>query len=325
MATISAHHVRSCLLSVAPEARERLLLQAGIHPRRVPRRADSRVHADAVARLFRGVQRHLNDEFLGFASEACAFGVFELLCDSLLRHRRLGAALAHVASFYSLTCPGVQAQWESQRGRLSFVLSDPTRDPAHFLAEYLLVIWHRVACWLIGAPITLQCTDFAHTKPAHSEELRIMFGRTRFGAADNAIEFDPSWAQQPILRSDAEMAAFLAAHPSNIMTIPGARPALESRIEHLLRQRRHYPTLAQLAAELSMHPMALYRELRSQGRSYQHIKDDMRREQAIRALRSGMSVEHVAEHVGYAEARSFSRAFKLWTGMSPRAFARHAS
>ena len=36
----------------------------------------------------------------------------------------------------------------------------------------------------------------------------------------------------------------------------------------------------------------------------------------------GLSLEEVAERVGYSEAANFTRAFRRWTGMTPAAFRR---
>jgi AraC-like DNA-binding protein len=65
----------------------------------------------------------------------------------------------------------------------------------------------------------------------------------------------------------------------------------------------------------------LRRRLRSEGTSYQEIKDAVRRDTAIQYLSmKSMSIEEVAEKSGFSEPTSFFRAFKRWTGTSPRAY-----
>jgi len=55
--------------------------------------------------------------------------------------------------------------------------------------------------------------------------------------------------------------------------------------------------------------------------SYQTIKAQVRRDHAIHYLGHGsMSVEAVAEKVGYTETSTFIRAFKQWTGCTPMQF-----
>src|SRR3546814_14521114 len=49
------------------------------------------------------------------------------------------------------------------------------RDPDHFLAESLLVIWHRLGSWLIGQRIGLEQATFSYAKPAHGAEYDLLF------------------------------------------------------------------------------------------------------------------------------------------------------
>jgi AraC-like DNA-binding protein len=51
-------------------------------------------------------------------------------------------------------------------------------------------------------------------------------------------------------------------------------------------------------------------------------RENVRRDAAMRRLSlTSQSVEAVAAALGYAEPRSFTRAFRRWTGMSPSEFA----
>jgi AraC-like DNA-binding protein len=68
-----------------------------------------------------------------------------------------------------------------------------------------------------------------------------------------------------------------------------------------------------VASELCMHPRTLQRRLRSEGRSFESIKDEVRREVALRYLRQGdMPLTRVAEKLGYAETSVLSRSCYRW-------------
>jgi AraC-like DNA-binding protein len=62
-----------------------------------------------------------------------------------------------------------------------------------------------------------------------------------------------------------------------------------------------------------MHPRTLQRRLRSEGRSFESIKDEVRRDVALRYLRQGdMPLTRVAEKLGYAETSVLSRSCYRW-------------
>ncbi|MGL6034842.1 MAG: helix-turn-helix domain-containing protein, partial [Acinetobacter johnsonii] len=57
---------------------------------------------------------------------------------------------------------------------------------------------------------------------------------------------------------------------------------------------------------------------RGEGKSYQGVKDALRRDAAIHLLLNpGLTLEDVAQQVGFSETSTFHRAFKKWTGVTP--------
>ena len=65
----------------------------------------------------------------------------------------------------------------------------------------------------------------------------------------------------------------------------------------------------------------MHRRLAESGLSYREVIDDVRRSVAIEFLENTrMKIDQVAERVGFADATSFRKAFKKWTGRSPRSF-----
>jgi len=329
MATICNHHVISCMhgLRQSNQPQQQALERAGINPA-VMGQPNQRVHTDQVARLFKTVQETLNDEFMGFTQSQCKVGLFATMAELVSHCCTLGELLDKAVNFYNLVSNDIPMKLARSKGNavLSFQMTQPQLDPEHFMAEFWLVIWHRFPSWYIGQPIRLQETHFTFGAPAHRDELQIMFpSQLQFNRSANRLIFDAQYLDKPLMRSDQELQTYVQNAPADVMTIPGSDSTLEAQVERIISQqnpdRLVFAPIHQMAKELGISSQTLHRRLKESATSYQKIKDNLRREVAIQKLvNEKLSVEQVADIVGFTESRSFTRAFKHWTGLTPRAY-----
>ena len=311
-------------MGLSPAGEQQLLSSLGINPE-ILQQPHQRVHTDLAARLFKQVQIALNDEFMGFTRSRCKVGIFSMMCQLVSTSSNLGTLLAQGARYYNLVTDDVRLTFNPRDEYAIFdlQLNEPELDRHFFLTEFLLVIWHRFTSWFIGEPIRLMATHFTFDKPEHFRELEIMFpGKLVFSQPENRLQFDSSYLQKTLVRSSDELASFIHHAPADIMTIPGYEDSLEGQIERLIKargQRLDFPSIHYLADELGLSSQTLHRRLQASGSSYQKIKDNLRRTTAVKLLADpDLSIEDISEKVGFAEARSFTRAFRHWTGISPR-------
>lgn len=329
MATICRHHVLSSMSGLGDKKRHQstLLTQAGINPSSLISE-NARVHTDQVARLFQLVMITLNDEFMGFTKVPSKMGTFALMSDLIPQCLTLKDQLKQTARFYNLTHPNIEFDLKEYHkdAVLSISLTDNSYDAQHFLREFLLVIWHRFPSWLIGEPINLRSVEFSFSRPDHESELNVMFpAAISYRQNSNRLIFDRRYLSKPITRTRSEIQQFVRRSPYDIMTIPGRQQTLESQIERLLAphgaDRMANITLHDVAEQLFMSPQTIQRRLSDLGTSFNTIKENWRRERAIKLLQnSQLSIEAISERLGFSEARSFTRAFKTWTGLSPRKY-----
>mgnify|MGYP000079303073 FL=1 len=329
MATICNHHVISCMHGLRQNnlPQQQALERAGINPA-VMGQPNQRVHTDQVARLFKTVQETLDDEFMGFTHNNCKVGLFATMAELVSHCSTLGELLEKAVNFYNLVSNDIPMHLSQTHGNavLSFTMDQPQLDPEHFMAEFWLVIWHRFPSWYIGEPIRLQETHFTFKAPAHRSELQIMFpSQLQFNRRANRLIFDAQYLDKPLVRSDQELATYVQNAPADVMTIPGSDSTLEAQIERIIGQRHPdrlvFAPIHELAKELGVSSQTLHRRLKESATSYQKIKDNLRREVAIHKLvNERLSVEKVADIVGFSEPRSFTRAFKHWTGLTPREY-----
>lgn len=77
-------------------------------------------------------------------------------------------------------------------------------------------------------------------------------------------------------------------------------------------------SLEEVALQLNLSSQTLRRRLLAEGKSYQQVKDNLRKDAAIELLvNPKMTLEDIAQHIGFCETSTFHRAFKRWTGIAP--------
>jgi AraC-like DNA-binding protein len=85
------------------------------------------------------------------------------------------------------------------------------------------------------------------------------------------------------------------------------------------------PSIEAVARELATTSRTLQRRLRDEKTSFQQVLDEVRREAALKHMRSRrVNIDEVAFLLGFEKANSFHRAFKRWTGVTPGEFRRQS-
>lgn len=104
-----------------------------------------------------------------------------------------------------------------------------------------------------------------------------------------------------------------------VATAPVQNPFVGQVFDLLVRSGRGFSSAADVAAQLRVSERTLHRRLDSNHTSFGKLLDQIRHERALDLLgKSTLSIERIAEMLGFSETSSFTRAFKRWTGISPQ-------
>jgi AraC-like DNA-binding protein len=176
------------------------------------------------------------------------------------------------------------------------------------------------ACWAVNSRIPLLETCFPFDALEHIEVYRMLFpGPLHFRSESAKISFDPQYAALSIRRDDRALNKMLQ-HAVPLTIFPYRRDRLlVQRVRELLRMQPDSPhTGESLAMELHVSPRTLHRQLQEEGTSLQALKNEIRRDRAVELLnRTSRPIKQIAPAVGFHNEKSFSRAFKQWTGVTP--------
>ncbi len=188
----------------------------------------------------------------------------------------------------------------------------------HWVAT-LLVVARRVT----GAPCVPERVSFAHPKPRDISELVRATGTSRleFGGDGNAITLGGAMLALPLLPAEAELSTMLDRYTA--MAQPG-RPRtshFHGRLCEALRERlpSGEPSLATVARSLGMSARTLQRRLAEEALTFEGVVNAVREDLAKRYVQQAeLSIDEIAARLGYAQRSAFLRAFKRWTGTTPK-------
>ncbi|WP_233243611.1 AraC family transcriptional regulator [Bacterioplanes sanyensis] len=328
--TFSSHYARAALYGLQQQRSDwrELLQQRGIDYGLIQEPL-ARIPTEQFVNLFRLVWRVLDDEFMGRSRQPCRVGHFHLMGSLVVHADNLAEVLRQSIRCYDLFSDDIVIELieHEQQVELSITHTQPQLDPDNFLVEWLLLVWHRLCGWLIDQTIVLSQAGFQHALPAHFDEYQFVYPcRCHFEQARNSLFFSQRYMAMPVVRSTAELDAFVHDSPRHLMIWAGEDDSLTTRVRRVLEHSAapKLPTLEQVAVQLHMTSYTLCRKLKAEGSAYQKIKDNLRRDQAVTMLtRQNLSIADISTELGFAEPGAFSRAFKSWTGVSPLAYRQH--
>jgi AraC-like DNA-binding protein len=187
------------------------------------------------------------------------------------------------------------------------------------LERALLLTQHSVVN-ISGGQARAREVWFTHEPVAPLSTYREHFGSAvRFGQQMSGLLLADSDLDLPIPKADPQVyelaTNFIEQRFPATDTV--FTPRIRTLVERLLFEGNC--THGGVAAMLGIHPRALQRRLRTEGESFEGIKDSVRREIALRYLKdSSIPLIRVAKMLGYAETSALSRSCYRWFAASPR-------
>jgi AraC-like DNA-binding protein len=188
--------------------------------------------------------------------------------------------------------------------------------------EQGMALMHHAIIALSGGSVRAREVWFAHDYVSQPVRYNQYFGaRVEMNAPFNAIFLNRTDLDVPIANRSQQLYD-MATSFIDIQFPDSAKP-LSSRVRSVLaRLLSHGGSLhVEVAAAIGMHPRTMQRRLSEEGVSFESIKDEVRREAAIRYLgQRSIPLTRVAAMLGYSETSVLTRSCHRWFGASPRKF-----
>lgn len=311
--------------------RDAVLAHAGVEPARIDDPA-GRLSLIEMWRLHEAVAARLDDPAFGFEVglrlPLTAHGNlgYALMCAATPRE-----AIALLERYWHLRGRSMVMHTRAREGELFLEVAPelpmPTWLRDHVLSSVLSSMWRGMTFLMPTTAPTIEMW-LAFAEPPGLAPLRARLPRLRFDmpvagllAVGDLALLDEV---QPTANPEALAHALASCERESALMGHGADPlvARAAAALHLHGLRaRGYPSPAAVAKALHVTPRTFRRRLQEQGTSYSVLLEAARRRDACRMLAGReLPIKEIGAVLGYDDPANFTRAFRAWTGMSPRAW-----
>lgn len=292
-------------------------------------RLDEAMLHEADARLpFREVNRLLTRAMQLTGEPALAYHLAPLL--TLSAHGLLGFgamasatlqdAIRLVEAFGALRIAPFSFHLDTEDDTASLCLGSAMKVPVFYAETVLLILYHAATTLLGKLPDTLEIRlegrepDYYRR---YSESLPLPL---HYGATHNCIRFPATLLDQPLPMAALPLEQIARTQCERELEELQQASPLAIRVKRLMRRDlANPPDLPSVAAMCRISTRTLKRQLADSGSSYGELLDELRHAEACRLmLKPRCSLKVVAQQLGFSTQANFSRAFRRWSGVSPR-------
>lgn len=287
------------------------------------------VSAEQELQLLRNLVRHLGQRpGLGLlAGRRYQLNVYGIWSFALLSSRNGREAAELGLRYLDLTYAfhGMRLEHHGEETHLLLDDSQVPEDLRTFVLERDLAGMLCVQQALTNQPHSIKRLDLRLAEPddtrLYLQELGVV---PRFAQADNRLVVDSHWLDRPLPGANPQMVALCEMQCQQLLNKRRQREGLAGQIRSLLLARPgRMPDMEQVASQLHMSSRTLRRRLEAENSHFRVLQEEVRQTLAEELLGTGgLTLEEIAERLGYGEVSNFIHAFKRWKGITPRQFQR---
>ena len=334
--TVSAGYVNSLLRVAMARGLDRaaLLARSGLDEEALAQ-PDNRVAFARFKAAMRAAKEMLDDPsfaiWFGEHSDFVEMSIVGLVCQAAAT---MGEAFEQMNRYARLV---VEVEGHESGDRFAIArkaggevwLEDRRRNPDDF-PELTESTWTRFvagyARMFPNRPHYVKRVHVTHAEPTdpayRAEYARIFKMPVVFGSDRNALLIEEAWLTQPINTKNRYVFGIFSEHAEALLKSLKDSKAVKGKVESELIPILHTGDVGmdEVAKRLGLSRPTLYRKLKEEGVSYEGLLDALRHRMALHYLNGKkVTVNQAAYLVGFSDPSAFSRAFKRWTGASPRA------
>jgi AraC-like DNA-binding protein len=288
-------------------------------------------------KLLERISDKIGDEALNLTSRPLLPGALQFALSQALTANSLEEAMRRIANSFNLLHGGEYNHVYIRDHCLVYEINidgfpypiEVKRPQQDSLLECILVLMHFMFVYLTSEAlddllVRVRTRRKLVGRPDISSQLGYWKVHVSGRAPSFSLHYDYSAAVLPITLNSENLPNPRAIYSLVAEFVKGSAERSEQQIayaEQVVEMLRLEMLGEDLVAQkLGMSTRSLRRHLVREGTSFRALSDNARNDRAKKMIHSGIPFDAIAEKLGYADERSFRRAFLRWNEVTPSAF-----
>ena len=306
-----------------------LLQQVGIEPSLLQTES-SRIEGRQFQLLIQQLLNQCSTPILGLLSgDFVEPGSYNVLGFITMNCTTLGEAIMRIAPFEKLVgdMGTTQVSALGEEVHVLWHCRYPIEAVKEQMVDNVFASWINYAKWLgnnhTDHPVRVELERCAPDEKYLKEYQQRWHCPVLFDCPKNKIVIDKSLLQRPLRQPNPDLLQTLELHAQSKLATFKNETKLVDLVRHSLRQQLLTGVMSQeqTAKDLALSLRTLQRKLSQEQVKYQDILAEERFAKAQLLLKQNtLSIDEIAERLGFTETTSFYRSFKKWAGITPAEF-----
>jgi AraC-like DNA-binding protein len=287
------------------------------------------VSIDQIFKCYRNASKLSRDPHFayhaGLKFHVTAYGLYGFAILSSVNYRQ---TMRFAMNYHQLATPVTEIEFREEGGGAIWKVTPISHlridgSLYKFLVEHQFGVHLSLHRDVMGSSFAPRELHVTYGPPADASKYGDIFGcPVQFGRAQNEFRYDAAWLDGvPRLGNQITHSAVIGLCDSQLEELH-LRIGLAGRVRQVLLSHLMRPTgIEDVAKVLNMSVRTLRRKLSEEGTSFRDLVDELRREMAMKYLRdTDLTVEDIADALGFSDAANFRHAFRRWTNATPQEF-----
>jgi AraC-like DNA-binding protein len=297
----------------------------GVNPASV-KSPDARIPIETYLLIQDEAAHYTNDPYFGLhMGEFAEAGSWSILGYVMMNCKTLAEVFEKSGRYSRVIGNLIEARAELHFGKVKVILSTPPHAPKmsrHCYESTISSSIHMMRA-LTGKQINPLEVRFIYPQPQSTAEYqRIFCCPVLFGQRDNSFTLDWGIANTPIPLANPSLLQYFEKYAQDFLAEMDRQNEHTRAVTRIILSRLDDEALSieKIAKEMSVSVRTLQKRLEEEGVVFSDLLKEIRERLAKKYLRDNYTVEQITYLLGFSEPSVFRKAFKKWSGVTPKEY-----